>query len=439
MHIIGIGGIGMSAIAAILYHLDYYVQGSDIRLNSNIERLKKLGIKVYAEHDAHNIDQAHTVIYSSAIKSDNVELIAAIEANKTVMHRSEILAKLMEGKYVIAVSGSSGKTTTTAMIASILDSAGIDATVIVGGILKAYKSNAKFGKDNVFLIEADESDGTMLKISANVAVVTSINGEHVDYYITLDNIKRSFCHFLRKADHAILSDSINIGYCEDNLTTFGLQDSNVKAINIRQHTNNVMFDVFYHGCSVSNVVLSNAIGMHKVINALAAISVAVKLGISEDNIKKGLYEFKGVDRRFAIIAEINGIKLIEDDAHHPDEINAAIAAARLVTVEKVLGIIEIFRFVRVYNFFDEFVKVFKLFDYIILTPIPDNNFIQGYDVTDIQEVLLNNGFKNVQILNDSMLIARFISDFASSGDVVLFIGDDGNVARLAQETVEKMQ
>ncbi|AWW50867.1 UDP-N-acetylmuramate--L-alanine ligase [Wolbachia endosymbiont of Folsomia candida] len=588
IHIIGIGGIGMSAIAEILHHSNYKVQGSDAHSNNNTNRLKKLGIEVYIGHSAQNINQAQIVVYSSAIKSDNVELVAAKNNNKTILHRSDILAKLLKNKYVIAVSGSSGKTTTTAMIASIFDysnrppsvtqaldnevqkkdldssvthwndtNVGIDATVIVGGILNSYQSNAKVGKGNIFLIEADESDGTMLKIPANIAVITSINDDHIDHYGTFDDIKEAFSQFINKADFAVLPGSVDINYDENNAMTFGFEGSNnphsviqvadtgiqekdkdmdssvsysndtktsnIRAINITQHTNSIEFDVLIDNCSmnecrndwipvsatqmtgkersqvssqcvtlgsestqidssslsshfslssqcvtlgpestqtdssslsshfslssqcvtlgsriIKDVILSNAIGLHKVGNALAAISVAVKLGISEEDIKKGLFEFKGVARRFSLIANVKGVKLIEDYAHHPNEIQATLTAAHSITKGKIIGIIEPLRFARIRNFFDEFIRIFMMFDHLILTTVhpPEDKFIPGYGIDDIQKALISNGFDNVKIMNDSSVISRFIDDFTNSGDVVLFIGTGGNIAKLAKETAE---
>ncbi|MCV3769281.1 MAG: Mur ligase domain-containing protein, partial [Wolbachia pipientis] len=359
IYIIGIGGIGMSAIAEILHNSNYKVQGSDIQSNANTCRLQKLGIKVYIGHNANNIMHSKIIIYSSAIQSNNIELVTARKSNKIILQRSDILTKIMKDKYVIAVSGSSGKTTTTAMIASILDysnkplfitqatdtrsqeenlnssimlqdnfNTGIDATVIVGGILNSYKSNSKLGKSNIFLIEADESDGTMLRIPVNIAVITSINDDHTNYYKTFNNLKKAFSQFANKADFAILpdSDSININHNLSNFITFGLESGNIKANNIKQHAaNSIKFDVLVNNnYKIKNVILSNTIGIHKVINALAAISVAIKLGISSKEIKKGLLEFKGVVRRFSLIANIKGIKFIEDYAHNPNEIQATL-------------------------------------------------------------------------------------------------------------------
>ncbi|MDD9335792.1 MAG: Mur ligase domain-containing protein [Wolbachia sp.] len=506
IHIIGIGGIGMSAIAEILHNLSYKVQGSDAHSSDNTDKLKKLGIEVYIGHNAANINQAHTIVYSSAIKSYNVELIAARNMGKIVIHRSDIFAELVRDKYVIAVSGSSGKTTTTAMIASIFDhsnrslsviqekdldssvtcwngtNVGIDATVIVGGILNAYQSNSKFGKSDIFLIEADESDGTMLKIPSNIAVITSINDDHIDHYGTFDDIKRAFSQFIEKADYAVIPCSVGINYNENNTTTFGFEGdntviqvlytgikkeglnsniacwndikvSNVRARNIQQHANGIEFDISINHCgkkySVENMVLSNAIGIHKVSNALAAISVAIKLGISVSNIRKGLAEFKGVKRRFSIVADVNGVRLIEDYAHHPNEIYATLTAARsidflrnysfensLVTKGKVIGIIEPLRFARIRNFFDEFIRIFMMFDYVILTSVhpPEDKPIPGYGIEDIQKALINREFCNVKIINDSLLISRFISNFTNFGDIVLFIGAGGNITKLAKET-----
>jgi UDP-N-acetylmuramate--alanine ligase len=439
IHIIGIGGIGMSAIAEILHNSNYKVQGSDTQSNDNTDRLQKLGIEVYIGHNANNIKQAQIVVHSSAIKSDNVELVAARDNNKTILHRSDILAEIMKDRCVIAVSGSSGKTTTTAMIASIFDHSGTDATVIVGGILNSYRNNSKLGKSDLFLIEADESDGTMLKIPAKIAVITSINNDHIDHYGTFDNIKNAFSQFVNEADFAVLPDSVDISH--GDFATFGFENGSIRASNIKQHVSNIEFDVLIgNNHRIKNVVLSNAIGMHKVSNALAAISVAVKLGISDADIKKGLLEFKGVARRFSLIADIKGVKLIEDYAHHPNEIHATLAAARLITKGKAIGIIEPLRFARIRNFFDEFVQVFMMFDYVILIPVhpPEDEPIPGCGIDDIHKALISNGFSNVEITNNALLISHFINDSTNSGDVVLFIGAGGNIAKLAKETAALM-
>jgi UDP-N-acetylmuramate--alanine ligase len=479
IHIIGIGGIGMSAIAEILHNSNYKVQGSDTQSNDNTDRLQKLGIEVYIGHNADNIRQAQIVVHSSAIKSDNVELVAARDNNKTILHRSDILAEIMKDKYVIAVSGSSGKTTTTAMIASIFDHSGTDATVIVGGILNSYRNNSKLGRSNIFLIEADESDGTMLKIPANIAVITSINDDHIDHYGTFDNLKNAFSQFVNNAGSAVLPDSAGISCDAGNSITFGFEDvspsviqssfvipvpppvipvldtgiqkkksashsakvNNVRAANIKQHNNSIELDVLIdNNHRIKNVVLPNAIGIHKVSNALAAISVAVKLGTSDADIKKGLLEFKGVARRFSLIADIKGVKLIEDYAHHPNEIQATLAAARSIAQGKVIGIIEPLRFARIRNFFDEFVQVFMMFDYVTLTPVhpPEDEPIPGCGIDDIQKALISNGFSNVKTVDDVLLISHFINDSTNSGDVVLFIGAGGNIAKLAKETAALM-
>ncbi len=437
IHIIGIGGIGMSAIAEILHNSNYKVQGSDAQSNDNINKLQKLGIEVYIGHNANNTSQAQIVVHSSAIKSDNVELIAAKNNNKIVLHRSDILTEIMKDRCVIAVSGSSGKTTTTAMIASIFDHSGIDATVTVGGILNSYKSNFKLGGSDTFLIEADESDGAMLKIPAKIAVITSINNDHIDYYGTFDNIKNAFSQFVNNAGSAVLPDSVDIDYDASNSITFGFENGSIRASNIEQHNNSMEFDVLIdNNHRIKNVVLSNTIGMHKVSNALAAISVAIKLGISNAEIKKGLLEFQGVARRFSLIADIKGVKLIEDYAHHPNEIYATLTAARSITKGKVIGIIEPLRFARIRNFFDEFIRIFMMFDYVILPPVhpPEDKPIPGCGIDDIQKALISNGFNNTKIMNDALLISHFISDSTSPGDIVLFIGAGSNIAKLAKET-----
>ncbi|QKX02594.1 UDP-N-acetylmuramate--L-alanine ligase [Wolbachia endosymbiont of Dirofilaria (Dirofilaria) immitis] len=468
IHIIGIGGIGMSAIAEILHNSNYKVQGSDIQSNTNVDKLQKLGIEIYIGHNPNNIRQAQVVVYSSAIKPDNIELVTARDTNRIILHRSDILAKIMKDKYVIAVSGSSGKTTTTAMIASILDysngplsviqvtdtktkkkdldlgvtpqnnnTTGIDATVIIGGILNSYQSNLKLGRNDMFLIEADESDGTMIKIPANIAIITSINNDHIDYYGTFKNLKKAFSQFVNKADFAILPHSVSINYNTSNSITFGLKGGDIKASNIKQYANSIKFDVLVdNNPRIKNIVLSNTIGMHKISNALAAISTSIKLGISDKEIKKGLLKFKGVARRFSLIANVKGIKLIEDYAHHPNEIQATLIAARSIAKEKVIGIIELFRFIRIYNFFDEFIRILMMFDYILLTPIHplEDKPIPGCRIDDIQKALLSNGFNNVKTVNDALFISHSINNLTNSGDVVLFIGASSNIAKLARET-----
>ncbi|WFW29657.1 MAG: UDP-N-acetylmuramate--L-alanine ligase [Wolbachia endosymbiont of Menacanthus eurysternus] len=473
IHIIGIGGIGMSAIAEILHNLNYKVQGSDIQSNDNIDRLKKLGIEIYIGHSADNVKQAKVVVYSSAIKSDNVELIAARDNRKIILHRSGILSEIMRDKYVIAVSGSSGKTTTTAIISSIFDYSGINATVIVGGVLNSYRNNSKFGKSDIFLVEADESDGTMLKIPTNIAVITSINNDHIDYYGTFDNIKDAFFQFVNKADFAITPHSTSINY---NGLTFGFKNGDIRASNIEQYSDSIRFDVSINFDENSwitlsnlkitkrekysnyllrrnvsllshrlilrtrimkNVILSNAVGIHKISNALAAISVAIKLGISDSDIRRGLLGFKGVARRFSLIAFIKGgIRLIEDYAHHPNEIYATLKAARSISKKKVIGIIEPLRFIRIRSFFYEFIRVFMMFDYIILTSVhpPDDRPIPGCGVYDMKKALVNNGFNKVEIMNSALLISHFIDDFTSPDDIVLFIGAGSNIVKLAKET-----
>ncbi|HCE59285.1 MAG TPA: hypothetical protein DEQ74_00390, partial [Wolbachia sp.] len=220
---------------------------------------------------------------------------------------------------------------------------------------------------------------------------------------------------------------------------------NIRAVNIKQHTNSIEFDVLINvneaqSFQLKSIILSNAIGMHKVSNALAAISVAIKLGISEESIRKGLLEFKGVKRRFSTVADIDGVKLIEDYAHHPDEIHATLTAARSISKGKVMGIIEPLRFARIRNFFCEFINIFRMFDYVILTPVhpPEDYPIPGCSIDDIQKALISNGFNNVKTMNDSLSISRFINDFTNSGDIVLFIGAGGNIAKLAKETAECM-
>ena len=441
IHIIGIGGVGMSAIAEILHHLNYKVQGSDVHASNNTDRISNLGIKVYIGHNVDNIKEAQTIVYSSAIKPDNVELIAAKKSNKITIHRSEILANLTKNKYTIAVSGSSGKTTTTAMIASIFDYSSIDASVIVGGTLNSYKRNGKFGNSNTFLLEADESDGTMLKIKANIAVITSVHNDHVDYYGTFENIKHAFKQFADKADYAIFPELTGINYNLHKTITFGFNDVNVRAFNIRQNSNEVKFDILvsynkkeYY---INNLLLSNSIGIHKVNNALAAISVATKLDICEKNIRKGLSNFLGVKRRFTTIGNINGIKFIEDYAHHPYEIRATLRAARSVSQGKIIGVIELLRFARIQSFFGDFIEALMMFDYVILTSVhpPGDKFIFGCGLKDIKDSLKNFGFNHVSIINDSLLISHFINDFTSSPDIVLFIGAGNNITKLARETV----
>ena len=377
VHFVGIGGIGMSGIAEIMLRIGYKVQGSDAKASANTERLEKLGALIHIGHDAGHIDGASAVVFSTAVKSDNPEYAAARERRIPLVRRAEMLAELMRLGFSIAVGGTHGKTTTTSMVAALLDAGDMDPTVVNGGIINAYGTNAKVGGGDWMVVEADESDGTFLRLKSTVAVVTNIDPEHLDHYGDFDAVKKAFCDFVENIPFygfaAVCLDHPEVQALAarvENRRSGHLRQSTpqaeVRATNIVMGADGARFDVTIAAREGEPVVYEQLhlpmTGRHNVLNSLAAIAVARELGVSDDAIRKGLKGFGGVKRRFTTTGVANGVRVVDDYGHHPVEIAAVLKAAREVqngTAGKVIAVVQPHRYTRLHDLFDEFCGCFN--------------------------------------------------------------------------------
>src|SRR5579871_2037491 len=355
IHFIGIGGIGMSGIAEIMLRIGYVVQGSDAKASANTERLEKLGAKVFIGHDAAHVEGASAVVYSTAVKPDNPEMMAGRERRLPLVRRAEMLAELMRLQFSVAVGGTHGKTTTTSMVACLLDAGGLDPTVVNGGIINAYGTNAKVGAGDWIVVEADESDGTFLKLKSTVALVTNIDSEHLDHWGDFEAVKRAFQSFVESVPFygfaAICIDDPDVQEMaakveNRRLITYGVNpQAEVRAMNIGIGAEGSTYDVLISGPDgAAQTVLADIrlpmAGEHNVMNSLAAIAIGRELGAPEKAIRKGLAEFGGVKRRFTFTGEAHGVRVVDDYGHHPVEIMSVLKAARAVTNGRVIAVVQ---------------------------------------------------------------------------------------------------
>ncbi|MDR1597623.1 MAG: UDP-N-acetylmuramate--L-alanine ligase [Holosporales bacterium] len=401
LYFVGIGGIGMSGIAEILHNKGLVVRGSDVSENANVKRLACMGIPISIGHSSENIRGAHAVVVSSAIPPDNPELIAAKENNIPVITRGEMLAELIRAEKAIAVSGTHGKTTTTSLIAAVLNAADLDPTIINGGIINTYQANAKLGNGDWFVVEADESDGSFLRLPSTINVITNIDPEHMNYYQTEANLEQAFWQFIRNLpfyglgvvclDHPRVKRLFgkpaegephsSLGHPERRIVTYGFDGSpHFKAENVRFLENGTMFDVavtqgipFASNPSLGAYKMQDLflpmLGKHNVLNALAAVAVAKELEISADVIKSAFASFQGVKRRFTILGQTCGVTFVDDYAHHPMEIKAVIDAARQAHAARVVAVFQPHRYSRFTQFFDAFADVLAKADIVIALPV----------------------------------------------------------------------
>lgn len=448
IHFVGIGGIGMSGIAEVLNNLGYQVQGSDVAESANVQRLRDLGIPVVIGHDAANVAEAQVVVVSSAIKADNPEVAAAQMKMIPVVRRAEMLGELMRLKWAIAVGGTHGKTTTTSMIASLIDTAGLDPTVINGGIINAYGTNARLGDGEWMVVEADESDGTFTKLPATIAVVTNMDPEHLDFYGTFDVEKEAFRTFVQNIpfygfaalciDHPEVQAMI--GQINDRrLITYGMSpQAEVRAENLRNRPAGVEFDVTIATRGETertlDALLLPMFGAHNVQNALAAVAIANEMGIDDATIAKGLKAFAGVKRRFTKTGEVDGITVIDDYGHHPVEIAAVLTAARAVAQGKVIAVVQPHRYTRLRDLFEEFCTCFNDADMVIVSDVhPAGEApIEGVDRDALIQGLRTRGHRQVTALEDPSDLAGVIHDIATAGDVVICLGA-GSITGWAHE------
>ena len=454
-HIIGIGGIGMSGIAEILHNFGYYVQGSDMASNANTERLENLGINIFIGHKTENINMTDYVVISTSIQEDNIEYVAAKAKKIPIIKRSEMLAEIMKMKTSISISGSHGKTSTTSMVASLFEAAGLAPTVINGGIINAKSTNAYVGTGEFMIVEADESDGTFIKVPSSIGVITNIDPEHMDYYKTFDNLYGAFKKFVNNlpffgfvvicADHKV-ARKLASEIIDRKVITYGIdsEDVNVRAYNIRSEITGSIFDVKVRlplnnlEYVIENVRLSIP-GKHNVLNCLAAISIAAELDFGIKSIKEGLLEFKGVKRRFTKTGEINGVLFIDDYAHHPAEVQATLSTARDVLkdqeINKVIAIFQPHRYSRFVGLFDDFVECMFDANEVYVAPIyaAGEKPIEGYDHHKLASALAKKfPEKKIGAISGFDELQNIYTTRTSSGDIFLFMGA-GNITNWAYE------
>jgi UDP-N-acetylmuramate--alanine ligase len=437
IHFVGIGGIGMSGIAEVMHQLGYKVQGSDVADSYVVEKLRKEGIPVSIGHSPDNLGDAAVVVCSTAIKDGNPELAAAAERRLPRVKRAEMLAELMRMQKTVAVAGTHGKTTTTSMTAALLDSGGLDPTVINGGIINSYGSNARLGKSDWWVIEADESDGSFLRLDGTIAVVTNIDPEHLEHYGSFDRVKDAFVEFVENVpfyglavlcvDHPEVQNII--GRVRDRrIVTYGFSAlADVRADNVTPVPGGSRFDAVILGRDGERRTLSLHVpipGRHNVQNALAAIAVAIELGVSDEAIVTGFENFEGVKRRFTKVGEVDGAIVIDDYAHHPTEIRAVLAAAREGATERVIAIMQPHRFTRLQSLMDEFQNAFNDADVVLVTPVypAGEEPIEGVDSAALVEGLRAHGHRMVRTVEDLDELCRELRDLAAEGDMIICMG-----------------
>ncbi len=439
LHFIGIGGIGMSGIAEILHNLGYRVRGSDVAENANVQRLRQMGIEVAIGQRAENLGDAQVAVVSSAIKENNPELVAARDGFIPVVQRAEMLGELMRLKWSVAVGGTHGKTTTTSLIAAVLDAADYDPTVINGGIINAYGTNARLGDGDWMVVEADESDGSFVKLPATVAVVTNIDPEHMDFYGSEEVLHDAFEVFVENIpfygfavlciDHPAVQGLI--GRIEDRrIVTYGFSpQADVRGLEVTVGEHKTTFDVAIAGHPAGEERMLAGlelpmVGRHNVQNALAAAAVANEMGIPDDVLRKGLAAFGGVKRRFTHTGEAGGITIIDDYAHHPVEIAAVLEAARQSTEGQVIAVMQPHRYTRLSTLFEDFCTCFNDADHVIVADVypAGETPIEGADRDGLVAGLRARGHRQVTALTDPSALPGLIADLGTAGDLVVCLG-----------------
>jgi UDP-N-acetylmuramate--alanine ligase len=451
IHFVGIGGIGMSGIAEVMHNLGYRVSGSDLSENQNTTRLSNLGVTVHIGHDEKYIQGALAVVISSAVKMDNPEVLAAMDARIPVIQRAEMLAELMRLKQSVAISGTHGKTTTTSLMACLFETAGLDPTIVNGGILNAYNTNAHVGNSDWIVVEADESDGSFTKLHPTIAVITNIDPEHMEYYGTFENLKNAFIQFVHNipfygvaalcADHPVVLE-LSKTITGRRLITYGFsEEAMVRAVNVKPGPLGVTFDVELsqdlHRClkpHATNVVhlprrITNLklpmMGLHNVQNALTLVVVAQELGLSDEVIQNTFNNFKGVRRRFTYVGTSKGITVIDDYAHHPVEIQTVIKAARQACPNgNVIAVVQPHRYTRLNALFDDFAAAFDGCHNVVVAPVysAGEPLIEGADSIHLANAIRKNGRHAVYDLNDQKELPYLIRRLAQPGDMVLMMG-----------------
>jgi UDP-N-acetylmuramate--alanine ligase len=438
IHFVGIGGIGMSGIAEVMHHLGYKVQGSDSSESYVTEGLRKVGIPVMIGQSADNLGDAAVVVCSTAIREDNPEIQAAAERRLPRVRRAEMLAELMRMQSTIAVAGTHGKTTTTSMIAAVLDAGGIDPTVINGGIINAYGSNARLGKSDWMVIEADESDGSFLRLDGTIAVVTNIDPEHLEHYGDFEEVKKAFCEFIENVPFYGLAvmcvDDADVQGVlsrirDRRIVTYGTSAlADLRADNIVPENGGSRFDVSVRQGDNERRAIEGVFvpmpGKHNVLNALAAIAVGMEFGFSDEVLKDGFKNFTGVKRRFTKVGEVDGATIIDDYAHHPVEIRSVLAAAREAAEERVIAVVQPHRYTRLRDLMDDFQNAFNDADVVFCAPVypAGEEPIDGVDSSALAEGLRAHGHRLVKTVDSLTDLAANLRDLAADGDIVICMG-----------------
>jgi len=439
IHFIGIGGIGMSGIAEIMHNLGYKVQGSDATESANVRRLRAMGIEVHVGHNPANLTNAHAVVYSSAVKPGNVEFDAARALSLPLVRRAEMLAEIMRLRSCIAIAGTNGKTTTTTLVASLLDAGGMDPTVVNGGIINAYGTNARLGAGEWVVVEADESDGTFLRLPATVAVVTNADPDHLDFYGTFENMRDAFQRFVENVpfygfavlciDHPEVQAMVG-RITDRRIITYGFSpQADARAVNIRFSEGASHFDCVFTDRRTGAETLLEGMslpmpGEHNVQNAMAAIVVARELGVAPGIIKKGLSEFRGVGRRFTKVGEVNGAAIIDDYAHNPFKIAAALRAARQAYKGPVVAVVQPHRYTRLRDTFEQFATCLNDADVAIIAPVyaAGEPPIEGINRDTYAEALRAHGHRNVIVIEGEDELAGAVAPYMKPGAVVIGTG-----------------
>lgn len=448
IHFIGIGGIGMSGIAEILYNLGYAVQGSDMAESANVLRLRNLGIEVIIGHAEINLGDAAVVVISSAVKAGNPELDVARKRLMPVVRRAEMLGELMRLKWSIAVGGTHGKTTTTSLIAALLEMAKMDPTVINGGIINSWGTNARLGSGDWMVAEADESDGTFVKLPSTIAVVTNIDNEHMDHYGTFNNLRDAFVAFIEQIPFygfaALCIDDAEVQalipkVSDRRIITYGVSpQADIRIINVEAKRDGSSFDIMVkdrksNEKSLIEKLYLPMVGDHNILNSAAAISIALELGLGEDIIRHGLANFCGVNRRFTKTGVVDGVTIIDDYGHHPVEIEAVLAAARTMTPDgQIMAVVQPHRYSRLQDLFEEFCTCFNNADIVLIADIyaAGEHMIEGITQDSLIEGLRSHGHRMVIPLREFVDLAAHVNTHMSSGDVVICLGA-GNITTYA--------
>ena len=448
IHFVGIGGIGMSGIAELLLNLGYTVSGSDLKSSDITERLKRFGGRILKGHAEDQVGDADVVVISSAVDADNPEVRAARQASIPVIPRAEMLAELMRLKYSIAVAGAHGKTTTTSIVSAVLDRGGLDPTVVIGGKLKSIGTNARLGEGEFIVAEADESDGSFLKMSPTIAVVTNIDREHLDHYPDLDAIKSAFLEFIDRIPFyglAVLcldNESVQslIPEIKKRYTTYGMStQADVQARNVIFEGLRSRFTLHHKGEQLGDIRL-NLPGIHNVYNAMASVAVGFELGIPFETVKAALETVEGVQRRLEIKGDVNGITIVDDYGHHPTEIKTTLQAAKEAWPDRRMVVVfQPHRYSRTRALFDEFTRSFYQSDVLLVLPIysAGEKVIEGVDSISMCDGIRQHGHKEV-ICKDTIAAAvAGLRDILVSGDILLTLGA-GDVWKVGEEILREL-